>query len=150
MSVLWHFNLSVVVVVVVVKVLLVVVASGDVDEGSSLADNDSGSSSIIIGGGATPAAGFGDNGGGNGDFGGESCISELFGMKITEAKLSSESTLVSDWRLLSFEESDPSSRECLRSGLSLAPPLLLPQELGGRLMSAGGVRGGAPINPDDI
>jgi len=39
-------------------------------------------------------------------------------MKMTEAKLSSDSMLVSDCRLLSLEESDPDSRECL---LALSP-----------------------------
>lgn len=38
-----------------------------------------------------------------------------FGTNITDAKLSSESTLVSLCKLLSLEESDPSSLECLRS-----------------------------------
>lgn len=38
-------------------------------------------------------------------------VGSVLGMKMTEAKLSSESTLVSLWRLLSFEESEPSSLE---------------------------------------
>lgn len=38
-----------------------------------------------------------------------------FGTNITDAKLSSESTLVSLCKLLSLEESEPSSLECLLS-----------------------------------
>lgn len=40
-----------------------------------------------------------------------------FGTNITDAKESSESTLVSLCRLLSFDESEPSSLECLLSQL---------------------------------
>lgn len=43
-----------------------------------------------------------------------------FGIKITDAKESSESTLVSLCKLLSFDESEPSSFECLLSQLPFA------------------------------
>lgn len=46
-------------------------------------------------------------------------------MKITDAKLSSDSTLVSLCKLLSFDESEPLSRECRRGFWSSAPLMLL-------------------------
>lgn len=71
---------------------------------------------------------LGETGGGNlilgdvgwGDAGVDCKVGDVFvecwstsdlGTNMTDAKLSSESTLVSLWRLLSLEESEPSSRE---------------------------------------
>lgn len=60
-----------------------------------------------------------------------------FGMKMTLAKLSSESTLVSLWRELSLDESLPSSFECRRS-----PSITIPLPLRSSFPRGGGVGGG--------
>lgn len=56
----------------------------------------------------------------------------FIGIKMTLAKLSSESMEVSDWKEESFEESEPSSRDnfriCRTPGRSLFPPLEEPED----------------------
>lgn len=87
--------------------------------------------------------------GGDALVGGEvSLLRSGFGIKMTLAKLSSESTLVSLCRELSFEESLPSSFECLRSppDTTICPPLPLvvfsSRVLPLRRSLGGGVAGG--------